>query len=72
MTGLLQAVDGLTEARRMFDAAMMAVEALGKCGLDAEDERAAIGTVMVKASRTLEAAIDAVEQERLGRKAVRE
>lgn len=49
-----------------------AVESIGKTGLGVDVEAKALDAVLYAASRKIETGIDMVEQERLGRKAVRE
>lgn len=71
MSGLLDAVDALNEARCLFAAAHMAVESIGKTGLGVDVEAKALDAVLYAASRKFETGIDLVEQERLGKKAVR-
>lgn len=68
---LLTATDTLTEARALLNAASLAVDGCDKSGLEDKDQRDAIATVLAAASRLLSTGIDAVEQERLGRVAVR-
>lgn len=69
---LLQAVDTLNEARALFNAAHLAVAGRDQePSIDEGRKSDAIATVLYLAMRKLEAAIDAVEQERLGKVAVR-
>lgn len=49
-----------------------AVESISKTGLGVDVEAKALDAVLYAASRKIETGIDMVEQERLGRKAVRE
>lgn len=72
MTGLLEAVDTLNEARCLFAAAHMAVESIGKTGLGADVEAKALDAVLYVAWHKIEAGIEMVDQVRLGQKAVRE
>lgn len=69
---LLTAYDTLFEANQLFNAAALAIDGCEKSGLEDKDQRDAIATVLSAGSRLLAKGLDDIEQERLGKVAVRE
>lgn len=69
---LLDAADTLNECRALFNAAKLAVAGCDQePSIDAGYKTDAVATVLHIAMRKLETAIEIVDQERLGAKAVR-